>query len=179
MMPAPRQRDLFGYGGEAPAASPEDPRDKGFACQTCAQWVQRYRVAIERRMALQLVYFYHRDNEDPGAWIHHRDAEARVPNSRKYSYLRFWGLLEPSEVTSGLNGYWRITRSGREFVEGRARIPRHVYMYNGESEGPVDPYDRIAIQDSLKQSFEGPRRWAERLKEMYARMRKGREVGAA
>jgi hypothetical protein len=56
--------------------------------------------------------------------------------------LRHWKLIEKKEGKKDdgnpSNGYYRITGLGRDFVEGRAMVASHIFMFNNKLQGHSD-----------------------------------------
>jgi hypothetical protein len=62
-----------------------------------------------------------------------------------HAQLRHWGLIVRPDGMS--KPWWEITRLGREFLYGRARVPRTALTYNKECHGFKDGSDLIGRED--------------------------------
>lgn len=129
-------------------------------CLACGQTVKVYRRNLNGPMAqiLCLIYKYFA-NPNHQEWLHVDEYLKKFQiNCRYYSLLQHWGLIEgmPGERNDGSRrtGYWRITRKGKEFVEGITRVPVAFYMFNSDVETMlgVDGFDveQVSIGDCLK-----------------------------
>lgn len=118
-------------------------------CRACGQRVQLYKRRLHNRMAEQLVraYLHQRTIAGRGQWW--RFTDARLEQNGEYSKLAIWGLLEEND---GERGEWRVTDLGWDFVEGRAIVPRAVFVYNGTCRG-VSP-ELIGRRDVLGAEFD-------------------------
>lgn len=98
--------------------------EHGCECPACGQNVELKERTISPAMARVLV-----------AMDRHADADGAVNvNNLKevrggdYAKLRFWGLIEKV-----VEGRWRVTPKGRDFVHDRVRVPRVAYVYNNRA----------------------------------------------
>jgi len=91
-------------------------------------------------MARILIVIYHMDRmwRPRNGWLHVSKEFLKWKKNavaEEYSKLRFWGLLEPmpnGDPTVPGTGYWRITDLGREFVEDKVEISRHVFVFDNK-----------------------------------------------
>jgi hypothetical protein len=68
-----------------------------------------------------------------------------------------WGLVLPLTKASAyegenVNGMWRITKRGRDWLAGKIRIPRQVAILLGQRIGYVDAKDLITV-DQVQEVF--------------------------
>ena len=60
-----------------------------------------------------------------GGWVKGTDLIFNtVGGYRKYAFLRWWRLATED------NGYFKATPLGRDFINGRALIPRTIVLFN-------------------------------------------------
>lgn len=111
-------------------------------CPVCGQFCKMYRRNLNSAMAMVLVYM-ERYFRHPGAdhWLHienHLKGIKDAPPALRGDFpkLRHWGLIEMKdgarEDSSKRVGYYRITAKGVDFVKGKIRVPKHIFMYDNE-----------------------------------------------
>lgn len=114
---------------------------KNVRCPCCDQNVHVYYRHLNGPMARTLIHMYYYDRLHPGEWMHVDNylVEAGIKNSRYYSLMLFWGLIEHAQVQreddNPRSGLWRITEQGRQFVRERRREPEAFWMYNDDNFG--------------------------------------------
>lgn len=140
----------------------------GGHCPCCGQDVKVYRRTITSSMAraLVVIYLHFRTRGFAPMYVHvptllagQRTLPTRLKASwhgGDWSKLRYWDLLQPLVATreDGSNrvGYWAITKLGRDFVEGRATVLRHAFLYANTLlclDGT-----RISIDDAFGEPFD-------------------------
>lgn len=50
--------------------------------------------------------------------------------TRHIGELRYWGLVEDTGERRGGCIVWRITQTGRDFLDGKCQVPSHLYILN-------------------------------------------------
>lgn len=129
-------------------------------CPLCTQEVKVYPRPLNSAMAriLFIIYRYYKQpvHEE---WLHVDEHLKQFGiNCRYYSLLRFWGLIEAMPGRrgdgSGRTGYWRITKLGDDFIEGKISVPSYFHMFsqgvyralgdNGFSR------EAVTVQDALR-----------------------------
>lgn len=105
---------------------------KACKCPVCGQTAKLYPRSLSSPLALFMVDLYNltATNLPEARWVNvSQDMIDKLDHhvSRDYAKLRFWGLLEASELIVGM---WRITPAGIAFVEGRLVVPQKAYIYN-------------------------------------------------
>jgi hypothetical protein len=108
-------------------------------CAMCDQRVHYYRRPMNKQMLKVLRHLYEFDLKHPQGWTHVEDwmrSQGRKSN-RYFTLMRYWGLIETNadvkEDGNPRTGYWRITQKGRDFWEGRIRVPRGFWMYDSQA----------------------------------------------
>ena len=139
---------------------------KGATCPCCNQFVKLYKRPFNKSMAYVLLLMEcHFRGDVVEEWLHVPSyiAEMVSDNPRRaaavrgdWAKLKFWGLIEekPDVRSDGSPrvGYWKLTPLGRQFVRRQAKVPSHVYIYNGEPlQRAVE--DLITIDDALGTEF--------------------------
>lgn len=132
----------------------EDPRDTGFKCGCCGQFVKRYARPLNCNMALALIVLYKSGIRD---FIHLEDLMSKKGYKRcgDASYLVHWRFLEKCkekrEDGSKRNGKYKITSLGLMFVENKIKARAKCYIFNNKSEGLIG--EEITIMDALNDKF--------------------------
>lgn len=93
-------------------------------CPCCGQTVKMYGRTIHATMWQSLLIIYAAEAEG----INAKDIGQKLTGTdcRDYPILRFWNLIEQDDGTK----HWHITLEGQEFIEGKTKIPKYVYIYN-------------------------------------------------
>lgn len=106
----------------------------GTTCVVCGQHAELYRRRIHRTMALQLITAYQAAGTDP----FHAPVVLGTSQTGDFAKLSLWDLIAERpgrREDGGHHGRWRITRDGVAFLEGRARVPEWVLVYDGRKIG--------------------------------------------
>ena len=130
--------------------------NKGCKCPACDQYVKVYKRPLNSGMARILIEMYKLGDSE----YHHIKDHLRkegLKNGHDWTLLRFWGMIDPmikEEEDSGATklGLWRITDTGKQFVEGKIRVSRRVRIYNKKMLG-FEPNEMTTIQDALGDHF--------------------------
>jgi hypothetical protein len=120
----------------------------GTTCVVCGQHAELYRRRIHATMARQLIVAYREAGTDP---FHAPSLEL----AGDFTKLAYWGLIAEQNgrrEDGGRTGRWRITKDGVAFLEGRARVPEWVLIYNGEKIG-VDG-DPVGLASIMGEGFD-------------------------
>lgn len=136
---------------------------EGFICPCCNQPAKLYRRPLTSSMAYAIILMYHRTNNKLWMeWIHVEDMlkALNIPSSVRGDFpkLRFWGLIEAKsgerEDSNPNNGYYKITEAGRLFLENKATVDSHVWLYNNKAFEVNDKtIKQITIVQALKNKF--------------------------
>jgi hypothetical protein len=112
-------------------------------------------------MAYGLILLYRRDKELMGGqYIHIENYFKSIPNlpasvRGDLAKLRFWGFLTQKkgdkEDGNPNNGFYRITDTGKSFVENKMVTYSHVNIYNNKVLGTSTK--TITIKAALKNKF--------------------------
>lgn len=132
---------------------------KGIKCPCCGQWVKLYKRKLNSGMARVLIHIYHIDKTktDDFHWIKITEevlARGANPATMEYSKLKYWDLLEErgdAGVDTKSAGYWRITKLGRDFVEGKVTLPRYVFIYDNKL--LESSFEQTSIREALGDKF--------------------------
>jgi len=134
----------------------------GSTCPCCTQLAKRYKRKLNSSMAYALVLIYRAFRGERQEWLHVPDYLTEVcrtgPTIRggDWAKLVHWGLIEPKsdEIRSDGSkrvGFYRITQRGRDFVEGRIRVPQHVLIYAERCMGTSE--ETTSLEEALKDRF--------------------------
>lgn len=105
---------------------------EGSDCPVCGQHAQLYRRRISATVARQLIMVYRAVGTDVFATRDH------VGGGGDFAKLAHFGLIAEQPARrqdGGRAGRWRITKDGAAFIEGRARVPEYVLIYDGQRIG--------------------------------------------
>jgi hypothetical protein len=129
----------------------------GVKCPCCDQFAKVYKRKINSFMSQALIlinnYFSKSDAEE---WLHVPSYLVEVgAKDRECAKLRYWGLIEEKESDRGdgskHSGYYKITEVGKKFAKGLIKIPKYVYLYDGQLQDFGGEY--VTIQETLKEHF--------------------------
>ena len=127
--------------------------DDGIICPCCSQFAKRYFRPLHCAMALWLIDLYQlAKREGLDLFFHYSKVHDGHPGDA--AKLVYWNLIEPqhdSEKGARNNGFWRITETGRLFVEARISVQQKCVVFNGECVG-FDG-DEITITEALGDKF--------------------------
>lgn len=102
----------------------------------CRRFTKIYRRTFNRTMAISLLWLDSAVPDDDHGWVAvSRRAPRWLIRTNQLPSCRWWNLIERQPTETPLkkhSGVWRVTSSGREFVQGRHAIPAAVYTYGGE-----------------------------------------------
>lgn len=105
-------------------------RQDGGHCPVCDRWGKLNKFTMNRTLIRMLVAIYNAGVSSPDGWVNMpKMRDHLIHRSNQYCKLEYWGLLERDP---DLAGSWRVTEWGEKFLLDRARIPDHVWVYNGE-----------------------------------------------
>lgn len=131
----------------------------GCTCPCCGQKVKMYSRKMNGVIARALVEFY-KAHEGGFDWLQPlRDLDflRSTGGSGDYAKARFWGLIENHMVYENgkhtSTGEWRLTEKGKEFVEGKVRVPKYAYVYNNKCTGLSDS-DSVSVIEALGEKFD-------------------------
>jgi len=129
-------------------------RREGVMCPCCGRYVREYRRTITSSMALGLIEvakWYDANNVPSSSTVHVEKmlAKTTLPVSARgdVAKLVHWGMLAHAST----EGYYRLTETGRAFVNGTARVQKYVWIYNKDPQGFEG--DMIGIEEALGEPF--------------------------
>ncbi len=134
---------------------------KGETCPCCRQHAQIYWRSINAGMAVSAVRLLREYRRAPGTYVHLPRVIGR--RSAEEAKLRYWNLIEEDPTRrpdGGHAGFWRLTKLGIAWAEGKVKVKRFVRIYDGRRLGqPTDVSCKgkakapVGILDALKNRF--------------------------
>lgn len=129
-----------------------DNFETGVKCPCCGQMVRKWRYCLTSSVALCLIEMYklHINGKE---WVH-VNTEIRPQSGGFFSLLKWWKLIEikPKEgEDKRVSGYWRLTKSGEQFVLGNITVPKYVETYDNKLIGFSG--DPVNIKQVLGKKF--------------------------
>ena len=124
--------------------------NNGTICPCCQQTVKMYRFKLTGKLASTLIKFYHAND-----WVHPINKFKTVNGD--YAKLRHWKFIEsdPEEndnPKTKSSGMWRITETGKKFVEKKLYQFEKVKLFNNKAWGFEG--HRIDIVQALGNKFD-------------------------
>lgn len=130
-------------------------------CPCCGQKAQIHPWTFSTKLAFAIYELYRIDQADPGVQVHlHREVINPNPKrtNRSANQLHHWKLIKqanPQVPGKARDGLWIITNRGRQFVEGKVRIPKSIKIYDKglmeESEETVSFLEALEIPFSYRE----------------------------
>lgn len=123
---------------------------EGVRCPVCDQHAQSYRWSLYASAVRLLVRLWWAG----GTTEFIESKTVKMPGQGgDVSRLRHWGLVEqaPQRPDGGKSGWWRVTQLGEDFVLDKERLPKYVYVFDGEclaTNGQL-----VGIKDALGKNF--------------------------
>jgi hypothetical protein len=134
---------------------------KGAVCPCCEQGAKIYQRKLSSSMAAALILI-RRAFRKQSDWLHVPEyltevaANGAIIRGGDWAKLVHWGLLEAKDDEKRKDGsrrvgFYKITQLGIDFVEGRVRVPRYVYIYAQKRVGVSDK--TTSVQEALGDRF--------------------------
>ena len=137
-----------------------DNLTNGTCCPVCNQMARLYPRKLTKPMvkalwAMAKVQVEYYPNHAK-MWVHLPSLGFKGGDPAK---MKHWHLIEPQslceeekrEGQKRTSGFWRLTQNGWNFLEGTAKVPKIVYLYNNQRFGSSD--ERITIEDAFGTDF--------------------------
>ena len=112
---------------------------EGEKCPCCNQHAKIYSRRLYSSMAASLVVLYKIASN--GRWVHKRELVKHPTlggtfGGGDFAKLSYWELIEENPKDDSedkrTSGWWRITETGKHFVEGSVSVKSHVHLYDGK-----------------------------------------------
>lgn len=108
----------------------EDKKQK--RCEACNAKIVNYSHKLNAGLVTALKKMY--DHSD--TMVHLGRLDLTYNQRCNFPKLKYWGLVQQGK----LSGYWYLTKTGGEFVEGHIGVPSHMVTYRNEVVGAApDP----------------------------------------
>lgn len=126
--------------------------EEGTTCPACTQHAQVYRWSLYSTAVRMLARLWHVGGTSE--FVESKAVKA-AGDGGHCSQLRHWGLVEQESERrpdGGKSGWWRVTKVGADFLQGRVTIPKYVYVYDGtclRSDGPP-----VTVRECLGKKFD-------------------------
>lgn len=141
----------------------EDARKKYFAdlregteCPVCQRHGKIYRRKFNSSMARCLIALFNRDRATPGRWINIVRELSYKERGGDYGKLAYWGMVEterdPAEDGNS-NGLFRITATGRQFIQTELRVDKYILLYNNREWPANEDLGRTTLKEALGAKF--------------------------
>jgi len=124
---------------------------KGSKCPCCNQKVALNKSTLSYKHAKLLEAMSEHGND----WIHLATDLPRSVVPTNYATLKYWGLIMPKAKDENddkpASGYWKLTMTGRLFVEGEMTAPKDVYFFNNTKIGQSKK--EVTFNQAIKKRF--------------------------
>ena len=121
----------------------------GTNCPACGQLVKAYKRKLNANMCKALAIIYTRTGD--GVYIHVQNVFSLMglrATAMDYSYLEKWKFIETDPNN---NGYWRVTKKGKEFITNQLTVPAYCLVYGGEVYEWAD--EKVDVEKALTKQF--------------------------
>lgn len=133
--------------------------NRGVICPCCENLVKVRKETMIARIAkaMVLMYKYTMERKPEDGWIHLSSVFLKEYRQDSYGLsttkAKYFGLIEPKRNLNGskVNGVWRLTDRGKEFVKGKITVPKSVIIFRDEIYGYSEKVFRI--EDAFGEMF--------------------------
>ena len=104
-----------------------------YRCESCDQLVKEYPRSIYAAMAKALIALYWLDVANPDQYHHITDLNT-ASSGGDFAKMRYWGLIIEKPLNGEdkrTSGFWAITQTGRDYVEGKVTLPKYCNVIHG------------------------------------------------
>lgn len=139
----------------------QDKAASGAICPCCRQVVKLLEKEFTVSMAYVLILLHRQFDKTPD-WLQvpeYLSEMVKLGSAVKgtdFSRLRYWGLLEeqphPTKKGQAKAGFYKMTPKGHQLAKGEIKVPKAVFMYNGQPRG-FPPGD-ASIQELLGKEYD-------------------------
>lgn len=125
----------------------------GGHCPCCKRFGKYNGFTITHKNAQALVWIYQSAAVD--GWVNTaKNAPREFMRAKTFTNMRYWGLIEAhpndrKEVKG--SGYWRITQKGVDYIHGKMRLPKKVFIYNRKLVGYGE--QQVYFKECFKEYF--------------------------
>lgn len=134
-------------------------RDNEAVCPCCERRARINKLKVHSTLAAMLMNLARVSNAIAGdltSWVHVEAFRLSYASSgNDFCICKHWGLVEareagPDEDKKG-SGYYRLTELGAQFVQGEARIPKYVFVFDNKTLN--ESVETVGIDDCLNNKF--------------------------
>lgn len=104
-------------------------------CETCGAKLVEYKHGLSKGLCRSLIQVAVAFKDTKAHEI--KDMGLDYNHRCNFQKLRYWRLVEKVGEQTGKGGLWRITETGKEFIQGKISLPKFVWTYRGK----VERYD--------------------------------------
>jgi hypothetical protein len=117
-------------------------------CPLTGKHIRLYRHSIVRCQLWSLQSLANKSRKLGKVYLHLEHFTHKRDGS--FARLMHWGLIAPLTPDAALegekiNGVWRVTKLGHDWLAGAVSIPRQVAILLGKALGPVDRNDQVYV----------------------------------
>lgn len=112
----------------------------GCTCPACGAKAKVYERGFGSDLVVCLLWLYQATKRGTvGPVDPYASGRPAVLKARAFDKLELYGLAERDDET----GDWRLTDAGRDFAEGKTKVPDFVLVYRGEKVGQAPHYSSL------------------------------------
>jgi hypothetical protein len=131
---------------------------KGGTCECCERWGKVHKRPFNSGMALGIIWLVYTYRQT-SAWINVPTTAPRaVVKNREFDKLELWQLAVRKanvDKTKRDSGLWAPTQLGCDFVDEKATVKSHVWLYNSRRMPPFKfSDDPRTIRGALGNKFD-------------------------
>lgn len=107
--------------------------ERGAKCPCCTQFTKVYRRKVNAAMARALILMWKEGDLGRRLYVHVPSIDPT--RGGDVAKMEYWGLIEEERairIDGGRAGYWRVTRRGEDWIEGKVTIPKYARVYDGK-----------------------------------------------
>lgn len=111
--------------------------EQGCLCPVCGDYNKVREMSLTPIQAIELYVLY---RVGVGYPIHYTNF-CLTQSKQNYYLLRYYGFIQDHSGDEGLanaSGFWSITESGRQFVNGQFSVPRYLFVIHNDVIGRSD-----------------------------------------
>lgn len=148
-------RDFSDWTVERTKKYLEDNRKDGVECPACGVFYREYKWTFYSTAARGLILLNRLGGAEDYVFTGDLKQKYGFKGQGDCSRWRFFGLATEDrdrKSNTGRAGYWKLTPLGVDFINGRATIPKKVYVVHSKptrSEGP-----HVTVQQALGKRFD-------------------------
>jgi hypothetical protein len=126
--------------------------EHGHKCPLCTQFTKIYRRKVNAAMARALILMWREGDLGRRLYVHVPSIDPT--RGGDVAKMAFWGLIEEERAVradGGRAGFWRVTRRGEDWIQGKVTIPKYARVYDNRLLSISGP--ATSINDALGDFF--------------------------